>query len=155
MDKKRVGNIDRTPEPAIGRSVLQDIAVKAYERADAGVGCDPRRLALGHQLEPCPSKCAASYVEGRTLHYPDNLGRRDAGLSLFYGLARFLLGLHSLPRTLVIIELLTGELILPQKLTSEVQFGSLSTVQPYAPLPRLERIFMGRHGSGTMSRSSG
>lgn len=104
----------------------------AYETAGECPGCDPRHLAYGLGLLPCPSAISAPSVSDYFLLYPQDADCRERGLSIFSALARWLLR-DPVPLGLD-ARSVTAELVVPAGLARHATLGSIAFLQPHAPI---------------------
>lgn len=107
-------------------------------------GCDPRHLAYGLGLMPCPSSRATATVEDQYLMYPQDSYQRERGLAIFTALARWLIT-NPVPIG-VDSRSITAELVVPVSLARQATAGSIADLQPHAPVPFLY-FALASHGS--------
>jgi hypothetical protein len=125
------------------RHVLKDIVTRAYETARKPQCCDPRYLARGLGLRPCPTRTELVFLCDGVLHYPEDASLALRGLAIYRLLAR------RLWRKGNYLPVMT-ELILPELAAKLIGFGDLAAVQPHAPLALVQSIYMSHGRSGTM-----
>lgn len=124
--------VERSPLERV-RLLVED----AYARARERDCCDPRDLAEGLGLVPCPARVKLPVVKNDTLYYPETAPIDVRGVGIYYELALLLS-----PRLVMQV---MDELILPTRTAKRVLLPDLEHVQPNAPYTRVLTIFM-RHG---------
>lgn len=127
------------------------IVREAYDRAGEYPGCDPRHLAYGLGLLPCPCDRVGAGVEDGFLLYPEALGRRDRGLAMFSAIARWLI-LSPIP-LVIDVRGLTAELVVPASMVRYASVATIHELQAHAPIPFLH-FALSAHGSGRFRRNA-
>jgi hypothetical protein len=129
----------------LSRHYLHQIVVSAYRQAGERPGCDPRDLAEGLGLSPCPWRTDVAIVRGSVLYYPERATLPQMGMHVFRAVAKLL---HPLgPSYAVMLEL-----ILPEMTARAADFEELAGLQPYAPLALVQAVFTSQQRS-SVSRS--
>lgn len=143
MQDGRVWHRGETRESAKKR--IRDVAAEAYDWANEPFCCDPRDLADGLGLHPCPIRSVTAFVSGKRLHYPEHLTRSQRGPGIYRLVAALLLPEGP-------VDSLLRELILPEPIARTASFCELERLQPHAPLALVRDIFMShRSVSGEMA----
>lgn len=117
---------------------VQATVEAAYARAREPDCCDPRDLAEGLGLKPCPASIEQPCLRNGILYYPENAAIDLRGLGLYYELSLFL---SPYANCLAVMD----ELILPTRTAKRLTVPELQHVQPHAPFGRVLTIYM-RHG---------
>jgi hypothetical protein len=107
----------------------------AYRRAGECDCCDPRDLAEGLGLQPCPVPIKLPYTRQGVLYYPADAAIQVRGLGIYYELAVMLSPYAD-------VKLVMDELILPTRTARQITMAELEQVQPNAPYQRVLTIYM-------------
>lgn len=128
---------------APSRQIVRDVVQRAYDTARESHCCDPRDLASGLGLRPCPTPTELAFIRDDVLHYPEDAPLVTRGLGIY----RLLTQRISPPGAFFSV---LSEMILPEPIAKVTPFCDLRLVQPHAPLGLVQSISMSHGRSGVI-----